>query len=266
MIGLAGYKLNYNLFLFSSFIVAGVLFLFLGSQNVLAEQCCSATTCPQCPAGDTTCSVRCTGPSSTCGVNGSPPDGTCDFTIANSSTCTNNNWSAWGACDSNYCQSRYCDSVQPFYQVRSCGGGSCGSTTGGGGGGGGYTMPTCPAGTTIQCGTPETRLCLHQNNCGNDYFPSVFHTELPDCDDGSGERNMSWCTTNCNCVTPSPTSPPGATSALTPSGALACRNYSPAPVQFKWTAATGANFYYLRIDDKSNGYVSCPGPSNPGDY
>ena len=59
---------------------------------------------------------------------------------------------------------------------------------------------------------------------------------------------------------------PAAVSGLQPS-TIACTSSNPYPVTFKWNPVSEATSYYLRIDDTSNGWVTCgSGTPNPGDY
>lgn len=49
-----------------------------------------------------------------------------------------------------------------------------------------------------------------------------------------------------------------------PTGTIACQSGSYSTVNFNWSSVAGASSYYLRIDDKSNGWVTCPAPGTTG--
>jgi hypothetical protein len=65
--------------------------------------------------------------------------------------------------------------------------------------------------------------------------------------------------TTCTSTTPTPTTSglPGIPTTTVPNGALSCVATTTRPTTFTWSAVSGADSYYLRIDDQASGWVNC---------
>ena len=117
---------------FCIFLCVYVVVGLLASSRVRAANglCCSAADCQDLCGTDPSCKTECVGASSSCNVFPNPMDGVCKATNFIPNSCPNPpGYSAWSACGSDYCQSRYCIATFEL-QVQSCGGGTCGSASG----------------------------------------------------------------------------------------------------------------------------------------
>ncbi len=152
-------------------------------------------------------------------------------------------------------------------------------------------VKTCSLSGTVcttcgnSCGAHGT--CTCSNSCSGSFGPYSCSTNSTSSSctaaDGCGGGSNCNMSGSCSWLNPTPTSGGGggptrtptpacatigsAPGGLSPSGSLACNTQNPRSVTFDWNAVSGASTYYLRIDDTSNGFVTCgTGTPNAGDY